>query len=408
MIKNCKKTVVVEINSYNHGSTGSIMLQTAELARLHGFEVYTCCPESRSNKGKQVNHQICIGHRVLRNIHLFFGYLTGFNECFSVIDTINFLKKLDIIKPDIIHIHNLHGAYINVPMLFRYIKKNNIRVIWTLHDCWAFTGHCPHFTMVECNKWKTGCYSCPEKSSYPETLIDSSRYLYKMKKKWFTGVEDLTIVTPSMWLSDLVKQSFLQNYPVKVINNGIDLEVFKPRNSKFREKYGISDKVFLILGIAFVWGEKKGLDVFVQLAKRLDTEKFKIVLVGTNDEVDLMLPSNIISIHRTSNQQQLAEIYSTADVFVNPTREETFSLVNIESLACGTPVITFCTGGSPECIDEKTGIVVPYNDTEKMISTIEMLRENMYFRSGDCTKRAEKFSLQDKHMEYVRLYAKED
>ena len=146
----------------------------------------------------------------------------------------------------------------------------------------------------------------------------------------------------------------------------------------------------------------------MKLAERLDSEKFKIVLVGTDDEVDSMLPKNFISIHRTSNQQQLAEIYSAADVFVNPTREETFSLVNIESLACGTPVITFCTGGSPECIDEKTGIVVPYNDTEKMISAIEMLRENMYFRSEDCTKRAEKFSLKDKHMEYIRLYAKED
>ena len=301
-----------------------------------------------------------------------------------------------------IHLHNLHGWYINFPLLFKYIKKNNIRVIWTLHDCWTFTGHCPHFDMIGCEKWKTGCYQCPQIGEYPASYADISKWMYKHKKQWFTGVEDMTLVTPSEWLANLTRQSFLKDYPVKVINNGIDLSIFKPTESDFRKKYDLEDK-FILLGVAFGWGKRKGLDVFIELSKRLD-ERYQIVLVGTDENVDKQLPKNIISIYRTQNQTELAEIYTAADLFVNPTREENFPTVNIESLACGTPIVTFRTGGSPEIIDESCGVVVEKDDIDGMQKEIERIYEKRPFGQEDCVKRAQNFDMNDKFAEYVELY----
>lgn len=322
--------------------------------------------------------------------------ITRLTGCFSRIRTAKFLKKIDSFSPDVIHLHNLHGNYINVPMLFRYIKKNNTRVIWTLHDCWSFTGGCAHYDMSGCTKWKSGCGDCPCQGFY-----DITRSVYKLKKKWFMGVRDMLFVTPSKWLSDQVKQSFLKDYPVKVINNGIDLDIFKPTESDFRQSNGLSDKK-VVLGVSFSWGYSKGLDVFVELSKKLP-EDYMIVLVGTNDNIDQCLPDNILSIHRTQNQKELAKIYSAADVFVNPTREDTFPTVNIEALACGTPVLTFNTGGSPEVIDEKCGKVVERNDVDAMEDAIihicsgEISKEN-------CISGARLFNKKSKFKEYVDLY----
>ena len=287
-------------------------------------------------------------------------------------------------------------------MLFNYIKKYNIRTIWTLHDCWAFTGHCPHFDMIGCDKWKTCCCECPQYKEYPKSFFDNSKYMYKLKKKWFTGAKNLTIVTPSNWLAGLVKQSFLKDYPVKVINNGIDLTIFKPIESEFKKIYSIEDKSIL-LGVAFGWGVKKGLDVFIELSEKLD-DKFQIVLVGTDENTDKKLPKNIISIHRTQNQTELAEIYSAANLFINPTREENYPTVNMESIACGTPVLTFNTGGSPEILTEDTGIVVPKNDIDTMFNQINNMFQNNYFSKEKCINKAKSFNMNDKYNQYVGLY----
>lgn len=277
-------------------------------------------------------------------------------------------------------------------------------MIWTLHDCWSFTGHCPYFDIAHCDKWKTGCHNCPQYREYPQSLFDNSKFMWKLKKKWFTGVENMTIVTPSQWLADLVKQSYLKDYPVKVINNGIDLSVFKPADSDFREKYHISADKEILLGVAFGWGKRKGLDVFLELDKRLDAEKYQIVLVGTDDAVDKQLPENIISIHRTQNQQELAEIYSAADLFVNPTREENYPTVNMESIACGTPVLTFNTGGSPEIPDDTCGAVVPCDDVDAMEREIVRICRDKPFTKEVCLARAKAFDMNDRFEEYVELY----
>lgn len=394
---------IVEINATNFASTGKIMLQVSAAIKTLDNDVWCCFPKSRDNSKFKVDNIILIGNRISRNIHILLSEFIGLNGCFSFFSTKKFLKQLKYIQPDIIHLHNLHGNYINLPLLFNYIKKNNVKVIWTLHDCWAFTGHCPHFTMEKCDKWQTGCFKCPRYKDYPKSLFDNSKTMWKLKKRWFTGVKNLTIVTPSEWLAGLVKQSHLKDYPVKVINNGIDLNVFKPTESNFREKYNIGNK-FIVLGVAFGWSVRKGLDVFIELSKRLDNEKYQIVLVGTDDTVDKNLPDNIISIHRTQNQTELAEIYTAADVFANPTREENYPTVNMESIACGTPVVTFRTGGSPEILTEKTGSVVDYNDVNAMKSEIIRICETNAISKENCFFYARNFDINDRLKEYIELY----
>lgn len=395
---------LLAINQSNYGSTGKIMIATAKLS---GAEYLIACANSRSNKKNDVENVVYIGNRITRNINLLFQKYTGLVSCslLEMISTANFLRKVKQFSPDLIHLHNLHDCYISLPLLFRYIKKHDIPVVWTLHDCWAFTGRCPHFEYDNCEKWVTGCEFCPyPKCNYPQTKLDRTKVMWRLKRKWFSGVKNLTIVTPSRWLANMVKMSYLKEYTVEVINNGIDLTVFKPTESDFREKYGLQDK-HVILGVAFEWTNRKGLDVFVQLAKELGGE-YQIVLVGTDDEVDKMLPSNILSIHRTQNQRELAEIYTAADVFVNPTKEDTFPTVNIEALACGTLVVTFDTGGAPECIIESCGFVVDCDDIVVMENEIIRICEQHPYTKESCLLRSKEFDQQERFDEYRNLYWK--
>ena len=393
---------ILEINSFNFGSTGKIMMGISDVCKKNGYEVWTACANSRSNRKNNFTNQLRIGHSIFLRLNWYLSYFTGFNGCFSQISTFLFLQKVKKINPDIIHLHNLHNSYINLSMLFGYIKKYNKKVIWTLHDCWAFTGQCPHFQIAKCDKWKTGCFNCPQYKLYPKSFVDKTKTMYKLKKKWFRGVNDLTIVTPSLWLCDLVKKSFLNCYPIKVINNGIDLDIFKPTKSDFRKENNLEDK-FVILGCASPFGYRKGYDTFLELSKRLP-ENFRIVLVGLNDEQLINLPKNIIGIKRTQNQQELASLYAMADVFVNPTREDNFPTTNIEALACGTPAITYNVGGSAEMIDDTCGIGITPQDIDSLEKAIKNVCENKKFLEIDCIKRSKKYNMNEKFEEYVRLY----
>lgn len=388
---------IVQINAtYGTGSTGKIVLDISELLNKKDIENYVLYSQGQSNQknGIKIATRFLVKMQAL--ISRIFGNY-GFEAKSTTKKLIAHLKK---IKPDIIHIHNIHSHDCNLEMLFNYIKANNIKIYWTFHDCWAFTGYCPHFDMVNCDKWKTECKSCPQKGSY-SWFFDGSKHNFDKKKNLFQNL-DLTVITPSQWLADRVKESFFKDYPVKVINNGIDLSVFKPVDSDFRAKYNCEDK-FLILGVAFDWGKRKGLDVFSELAKQLD-DRFKIVLVGTNEEIDKQLDEKIISIHRTQNQTELAEIYTACDLFVNPTREEVFGLVNVEALACGTPVITFNSGGSPECINETCGVVVEKNDVDSLCKNIETIVDSKPFSEDACIDYAKNFSKDEKFNEYIELY----
>lgn len=393
---------VVMINSGNNGSTGNIMLGIAETARKRGYTVYTSCANGRSMRKKNLDHHIFIGSRWGRNLHIKLAQVTGLNGMFSIIDTFLFLRKLKHIHPDLIHLHNLHNCYVNLPMLFRYMKREKIAVVWTLHDCWPFTGQCPYFTVAKCTKWIGGCYECPQYRQYPASCLDQTRSMWKRKKRWFTHMEKMVLVTPSKWLEDLVHQSFLGEYPTRVIHNGIDLRIFHPTQSNFRKKYGLLEKK-IVLGVAMGWEKRKGLDVFVELSRRLDTS-YQIVLVGTTENIDTLLPKNILSIHCTQDQKELAEIYTSSDVFLNPTREENYPTVNMEALACGVPVLTFATGGSPEMLDDSCGIVVCCDHIDVIVDKIKLICEKNFINKDRCIEKAKAFDQEQRMLEYMALY----
>ena len=393
---------IVEINGTNYSSTGNIALNIAKKAREEGFEVYTCCKNSLKSGQFKYDNQIVIGSRYERLISEQLAQLSGLSGSFNWLGTRQFINKLEEIKPDLVHLHIMHDTYINLEMLFKYLSRNKIPVVWTFHDCWAFTGKCPYSEMDKCDKWKSGCYKCPQIKKYPESyFMDMTKPLWRKKNRMFNSIENLTIVTPSEWLSDYVKESFLKSHDLRVINNGINLDVFKPVQSDFRKKYNVEDKC-LLLGVGYNWSPRKGLDSFIELSKRLD-DRFRIVLVGTNDKIDEILPDNIISIHRTYNQEELVEIYSSCDLFVNPTMEENFPTVNIEAIACGLPVITYKTGGSPEIIDETCGKVVEKGDIDELYEGIMDIYKHP-FDKNCCLKRSQLYNMNDKFEEYVKLY----
>lgn len=268
-----------------------------------------------------------------------------------------FLRWVDDYAPDVIHLHNLHGYYIQIELLFRYIKQRHIPVVWTLHDCWAMTGHCTHFTALGCEKWRKGCSHCPQRRKYPASdFLDGSAVNYRRKKNAFTGIGNLAITTPSNWLKSLVEQSCLGQYRVEVVSNGIDTSVFKPTASDLREQYGLTGEK-IVLGAANGWGAHKGLCYLERMAGDLP-QGWKVVVVGLSADQLKQLPDNMIGIQRTNSSQELAAWYTAADVFVNPTLEDTYSMTNLEAQGCGTPVVTFDSGGAPEALFPGNGYVV--------------------------------------------------
>lgn len=392
---------VIQINGVSgNGSTGKICESISILLDSMNIEnrilyYHGCSAFKNSHRiGKESYYKVqALKSRLLGNY--------GFNSNRSTDETIRILKEE---KPDIIHIHNIHGHEVNIEGLFRYLGECHTPIVWTMHDCWAVTGYCPYFTMVKCKRWKTGCRECPQRKNY-SWFVDKSTDNQSRKREASKGL-NLTVVTPSDWLAKIIRESFLGKYPVRVINNGIDQRIFKPCKSDFREKYGCTDKIIL-LGVAMGWGNHKGLDIFIRLDNALDDE-YRIVLVGTDAEIRKNLPSDIIAIDRTNNQQELAEIYSAADIFLNPTREDNYPTVNMEAISCGTPVITFRTGGSPEMIDDTCGSVVEVDDYEGIQREVMKFGKKTLQMKENCMKKSRNFNANDKFRQYVELYEKID
>lgn len=376
-------------------STGRITESIGALAKTCGWKCYIAhgarfVGESRMNSIPVVTK---FGEYIHYAQSLFFDN-HGLN---STTETKRFIKKIEEIKPDVIQLHCIHGYYINYKILFEYLNQTNIPVVWTFHDCWAFTGHCAHFVTANCNRWKIeGCHDCPLKSDYPQALIDRSSSNFELKKKLFSANKNLHIVAVSDWLASFSKESFFKDKDIRVINNGVDITKFRPCSLK-------NDKL-TIIGVASSWGKDKGLYDFYKLHKKLPLEDFDIILVGlTKEQVD-DLPNGIKGITRTANVDELAKLYSEASVFVNPTYADSFPTVNMEALACGTPVITYKTGGSPEIVDEKTGIIIEQGDIDALLKAILDIKYSP-LTSVDCRKRAERlYNKDDRFMDYVRLY----
>lgn len=383
---------------YAVGSTGKLVKQIAEAIEQSGSE---CRVAHRYNE-KDVTYPsyvVSISSWWDCHIHNRLSRLFMLRGFFSRWKTKRFLKEVDAFKPDVIHLHNIHGNFIHLPLLFRYLKKHRSKVVWTFHDCWPLTGNCKNFDMVGCDKWKSGCGHCPQKG---EALLDLSAFVYRHKQNMLQGLYDVTVVTPSRWLADLVRQSPLGVYPIRVIRNGIDRGVFSPKSSDVKAAYGITGKK-MVLGVAFAWTERKGLDVFLTLAERLPKD-YCLVLVGTDDAVDRQLPPSVISIHKTNDQQELAALYTAADVFVNPTREDNYPTVNMEALACGTPVVTFKTGGSSEMIDDTCGCAVARENVETLLQEIVAACEGQKYTKEACLEKAKQFDGQQRVQEYIQLY----
>lgn len=309
------------------------------------------------------------------------------------------IKEIEEYNPDLIHLHNLHGYYINVEELFDYLKTYGKTVVWTLHDCWPITGHCPYFSMVKCNKWILGCHDCPQKREYPKsTFIDHSARNWKRKKNAFIMVPNMTIVCVSKWLQNIIKKSYLSEYNTRVIYNGIDLTPFRPVESSFRKKHGLEGKKILV-GVAMHWSPRKGLNDYVELSKAIGMDTV-IVLVGLTDEQSASMPPNIIGISATTDDQSLAEIYSSADICLNLSYEETFGLTSVEAMACGTPIITYDQTAVPE-IAEMFGMpVVKAGDIQALSRIIaETPRKDHGIKVNlSC------FEQESQYMKYIELY----
>ncbi|MBR3128869.1 MAG: glycosyltransferase, partial [Solobacterium sp.] len=373
---------IVGINTVNYGSTGKLMLGLAEQARRSGYEYRTFCQDGHAQI-KGIPGNAFIGSWVEKRISDAINTMTGYQGALNHFGTNAFLKKLDHIHPDLIHLHNLHSNFVNLDALFAYIKKNNIPVVWTLHDCWAFTGHCPHFITAGCTRWQTGCHDCPLYREYPAAIKDRSREMYARKKEMFTGIENMELAVPSKWMQSFLPDSFLKEYPSQVIYNGIDLNLFQPREGSFCRDHHLEDK-FIILAVAFPWTEQKGLDRMLALADRLD-DSWQIVLVG----IDHVENEKILCIPRTADQKQLTEIYTAADVLINPSRVESFGLVNVEALACGTPVISYGAGGNIETFDDSCGRLV--ND-DNLVEVLHDMKEKQ-MPAQACIEYARRFDL---------------
>lgn len=393
---------VLQINSVcGYGSTGRIATDIYKILEEQGHECLIAYGRGTAPKG--IN-SIKIGTNFDNYVHVAKTRLFDKHGFASTNATKEFIKKAKQYDPDVIHLHNIHGYYINIELLFNYLKEANKPVIWTLHDCWAFTGHCAYFDYVGCDNWKSGCDKCPQKNSYPQSLLkDNSKYNFDKKKEIFTGVKNMTIITPSKWLAELVKQSLLSEYEVKVINNGIDLNVFKPAESDFRKRYNLEGK-FITLGVASVWEERKGLDTFVELSKRLD-ENYQVIIVGVTEKQKKQLPDDFFAISRTNDIQELVEIYSAANVYLNPTLEDNFPTTNLEALACGTPVITFNTGGSAESLDNTCGAVVAKGDINNLVDKIKEFACNKEVSQKSVNK-AQEYERESQFLKYIDVYLK--
>ena len=380
-------------------STGRICTDIATELEKQGHEVKIAY--GRENVPEQFQrYAVRIGNDLDVRLHGIKARLLVGSGFGSKQTTEMFVEKIREYDPDIIHLHNIHGYYINIEVLFKYLKECGKPIVWTLHDCWAFTGHCSHFTAVDCSRWKTGCFGCPQKQKYPSSFfLDRSKQNWERKRKIFTGLERLVCVTPSEWLAGLVRQSFLGGYDVCAIPNGVDLNLFKPTESDFRKRYGLENKK-IILGVATAWSESKGIREFEQLSMMLD-DSFKVVLVGiTPERLSAEAAERILCISRTDSVEALAGIYTAADVFVNAGKEETMGLTTVEAMSCGTPVVVSNLTAVPEVVTPDGGIVLETITAENIKFGIEKVLETDF----DTRKNAERYEKKQQYLKYIELY----
>lgn len=389
-------------------STGRIMQEIGELAMANGWESYIAYSGGRDGIRPCKSHLMPVGSKISVALHGLWTRITDRHGLASNLATKRFIKEIERLQPDVIHIHNIHGYFLNYKILFDYLKRADIPVIWTIHDCWIYTGHCYYYSSIQCGRWKTGCGKCPQQRQFPTSwFVDCSRQNFKDKSIAFNSIKDkLTIVPVSKWIRGEMAQSFMKDCHYQVIHNGIDLNIFdvQPDDRAVREKYGLGDRN-IILGLASIWSKEKGWDDFVRMAEMLNEDEV-IVMVGVSEEQQKRLPKNIVAIRRTENVRQLAELYSAATAFVNPTWQDNYPTVNLEAIACGTPVVTYRTGGSVEVITEDTGRIVEQGDVAGLLAAVREIAEKGKVQyTAKCRAFAlENFRKEDRYADYLKLY----
>lgn len=363
----------VQINAFSYGSTGSIMMGLHSRLIKEGHRSYVAWARGRDPEGEG---EIKFGTKGDVYAHALYTRLFDRVGFASKRATYELVSRMESIDPDVVHLHVLHGYSVNLEVLFSWLSSHRCQVKWTLHDCWPFTGHCPHFQYAECEKWKTGCFRCPQKKTYPSSyFFDSSKRNWEDKRRIFTSIPPcrMRLITPSYWLENLVRQSFLKDYPVEVEHNAVNRDVFKFTSSDFRKRYGVGDR-FMILGVANPWTERKGLGEFYQLAKELDRNRFAVVLIGLDRRQIAKLKNNLVALPKTDSPIELAEAYSAADVFVHPSIEETFGMTVAEAQSCGTHVVVAEDSACAEIADPSMATIVPA-DMSTLAQTLIRLSE---------------------------------
>lgn len=389
-------------------STGRIMQEIGELAMANGWESYIAYSYGRDGIKPCSSKLVPVGNRLDVAWHGLVTRMTDRHGLASCMVTRSFIREIERINPDIIHIHNIHGYFLNYRILFDYLAKSKVQVMWTVHDCWLYTGHCYHYSYAGCDRWKTHCGNCPQRKDFPTSwFMDRSRQNFSDKKAAFTSIpkERMTIVPVSEWIKGEMQQSFLKDANFQVIHNGINLDNFRICDADdIRAKYDLGNR-HVILGVASIWMAEKGWGDFMQMAPLLRDDEV-IVLVGVTEEQKKMLPANVIGISRTENVHQLAELYSAAVAFVNPTWQDNYPTVNLEAIACGTPVVTYRTGGSIEAVTEKTGIVVEQGDVQGLLDAVRLIegRGKAFYQEACRQYALQNFDKNDRYADYIRLY----
>lgn len=406
------KGTIVQINPVlrKNTSTGRIMQEIGALAEKNGWKNYCAYSRGRDGMMNCSTESIPVGNRISTALHGLATRLADRHGLASTIATRRFVEQLRHIDPDIVHIHNIHGYFLDYRVLFDYLSRSRAKVIWTVHDCWLFTGHCYCYSFAGCNRWQEYCHDCPQRGAFPRSILaDRSRRNFSDKRKAFTSmpVDRMTIVPVSEWLKGELSRSFLKEYPMRVIHNGIDTDVFYPRrDTSVRVNLGIGEDKKIILGLASIWSREKGLDDFIAMSRIIADDEV-IVLVGVDKNIARRLPASIRAISRTTDIEQLAELYSEATAFVNPTWQDNYPTVNLEAISCGTPVVTYRTGGSIEAIDESNGgIIVEQGDVSGLLSAVRHIASaGKYGFSDACRQFAlDNFRKEARYDNYLKLY----
>ena len=395
---------LLQINAvYGIGSTGHIVRDISIKAEESGIDSFVAYSVAREKPEKGY----LIGNTADKKVHALLSRVSGKQAFFSARATKRLVKYIDTIKPDIVHLHNLHSNYISLPVLLSELAERKIKVMLTQHDCWFFTGNCFHFSAIGCEKWEAGCRNCPgrNKIGTKSWISDCTYSVWQEKKRLFSMIDDLVVVSCSDWLTDITRRSFLGNRRLMTIHNGVNLEVFRPITSNgIRTRLQIDDKAFVVLGMANKWLLERNREV---LSAVLSMTDIILVLLGCTKEQQIKVNgSNVKTVGFVGDKHELACYYSAADVFVNLSWEDTFPTVNLESLACGTPIIAHYCTGVPEMVDAKVGMVIQPGCAEKMIAAINEVKSvGKDYYSKHCRAKAEKeYDYKQCVAKYISLY----